>query len=80
MTEEPDEPEFTVKEEKLEKEIKVEINKLEYYLQDVDELIVNQDLKEIKVTYKRTDEILDRWEHKRTQELKCSEQKSLKGM
>ena len=60
MTEEPDEPEFTVKEEKLEKEIKVEINKLEYYLQDVDELIVNQDLKEIKVTYKRTDEILDR--------------------
>ena len=57
MTEEPDEPEFTVKEEKLEKEIKVEINKLEYYLQDV-----------------------DRWEHKRTQELKCSEQKSLKGM
>ena len=35
MTEEPEEPEFTVEEEKFEKEIKVEINKLEYYLQDM---------------------------------------------
>ena len=60
MTEEPEEPEFTVEEEKFEKEIKVEINKLEYHLQDAEELIINQDLKEIKVTSKRTDEILDR--------------------
>ena len=60
MTEEPEEPEFIVEEKKFEKEIKLEINKLEYYLQDVHELIINQDLKEIKVTSKRTDEILDR--------------------
>ena len=36
--------------EKFGKEIKVEINKLEYYLQDVEELIINQNLKEIKAT------------------------------
>ena len=35
MTEEPEEPEFIVEEKKFEKEIKVEINKLEYYLQDM---------------------------------------------
>ena len=63
-------------EEKFEKEISVEIGKLEYYLEDIDELIESDDIREIKVTSKRTDEILDRLNELvlKTQELKLEKE------
>ncbi len=60
MGEEGEQPDITPEEEKFEKEIAIEINKLQFYLEDIDELIESQDIREIKVTSKRTDEILDR--------------------
>lgn len=60
MGEEAEQPEISEEEKQFEKEIGLEINKLEYYLEDVDELIESQDLKEIKVTSKRVDEIFDK--------------------
>ncbi len=72
MGEEGEQPEITPEEEKFEKEIAIEINKLQFYLEDIDELIESQDIREIKVTSKRTDEILDRLNELvlKTQELK----------
>ena len=60
MGEEGEQPEITPEEEKFEKEIAIEINKLQFYLEDIDELIESQDIREITVTSKHTDEILDR--------------------
>ncbi len=72
MGEEGEQPDITLEEEKFEKEIAIEINKLQFYLEDIDELIESQDILEIKVTSKRTDEILDRLNELvlKTQELK----------
>ena len=63
-------------EEKFEKEIIVEIGKLEYYLDDIDELMESDDIREIKVTSKRTDKILDRLNKLvlKTQELKLEKE------
>ena len=63
-------------EEKFEKEISVEIGKLEYYLEDIHELIESDDIREIKVTSKRTDEILYRLNELvlKTQELKLEKE------
>ena len=47
-------------EKKFEKDIKKEIDKLDYYLGDTEELIESGDSKEMAVVCKRTDEILDR--------------------
>ena len=47
-------------ENKFEKDIKKEIDKLDYYLGDTEELIESSDFKEMAVVCKRTDEILDR--------------------
>ena len=47
-------------EKKLEKDIKKETEKLEYYLGDTEELIESGDFKEMANVCKRTDEILDR--------------------
>lgn len=47
-------------EKKFEKNIKKEIDKLDYYLEDTEELIESGDFKEIAVVCKRTDEIVDR--------------------
>ena len=47
-------------EKKFEKDIKKEIDKLDYYLGDTEELIESGDFKEMTVVCKRTDEILDR--------------------
>ena len=75
MGEEGEQPDITPKEEKFEKEIAIEINKLQFYLEDIDELIESQDIREIKVTSKRTDEILDRLNEilLKTQELKIEQ-------
>ena len=69
-------PAISPEEEKFEKEISVEIGKLEYYLQDIDELIESDDIREIKVTSKHTDEILDRSNELvlKTQELKLEKE------
>ena len=51
----------TSEEEKnLEKDIKKETDKLEYYLGDTEELIESDDFKEMVIVCKRTDQILDR--------------------
>ena len=47
-------------EKKLEKDIKKETDKLEYYLGDTEELIESDDFKEMVIVCKRTDQILDR--------------------
>ena len=47
-------------EKTFEKNIKKEIDKLDYYLGDTEELIESGDFKEMVVVCKRTDEILDR--------------------
>ena len=47
-------------EKKFEKDIKKEIDKLDYYLGDTEESIETGDFKEMVVVCKRTDEILDR--------------------
>ena len=47
-------------EKKFEKDIKKEIDKLDYYLGDTEELIESGHLKKMVVVCKRTDEILDR--------------------
>ena len=47
-------------EKNVEKEIKKEIDKLDYYLGDIEELTENDDFKEMVAVCKRTDEILDR--------------------
>ena len=47
-------------EKNVEKEIKKEIEKLDYYLGDIEELTENDDFKEMVAVCKRTDEILDR--------------------
>ena len=46
-------------EKKFEKDIKKEIDKLDYYLGDTEELIESGHFKEMVVVCKRTDEILD---------------------
>ena len=76
MGDENETPVISPKEEKFEKEISVEIGKLEYYLDDIDELIESDDIREIKVTSKRTDEILDRLNELvlKTQELKLEKE------
>ena len=47
-------------EKNVEKEIKKEIDKLDYYLGHIEELTENDDFKEMVAVCKRTDEILDR--------------------
>ena len=76
MGDENETPAISPEEENFEKEISVEIGKLEYYLDDIDELIENDDIREIKVTSKRTDEILDRLNELalKTQELKLEKE------
>ena len=76
MGDENETPAVSPEEEKFEKEISVEIGKLEYYLEDIDELIESDDIREIKVTSKRTDEILDRLNELvlKTQELKLEKE------
>ena len=76
MGDENETPAVSPEEEKFEKEISVEIGKLEYYLEDIDKLIESDDIREIKVTSKRTDEILDRLNELvlKTQELKLEKE------
>ena len=76
MGDENDTPAISPEEEKFEKEISVEIGKLEFYLDDIDELIESDDIRETKVTSKRTDEILDRLNELvlKTQELKLEKE------
>lgn len=52
---------FSEEEKKFEKNIKKEIDKFDYYLEDTEELIESSNFKEIVVVCKRTDEIVDRF-------------------
>ena len=76
MGDENETPAISLEEEKFEKKISVEIGKLEYCLAEIDELIESDDIREIKVTSKRTDEILDRLNELvlKTQELKVEKE------
>ena len=58
----------------------MEIGKLEYYLDNIDELIESDNIREIKVTSKRTDEILDRLNELvlKTQKLKIEKERSVR--
>jgi hypothetical protein len=51
--------EAQVSEQQIENKINKEIEKLKYYLQQTDELIEEQDLREIETVNKRTKAILD---------------------
>jgi hypothetical protein len=52
-------PEAQASEQQIENKINKEIEKLKYYLEQTDELIEEQDLKEIETVNKRTKAILD---------------------
>jgi hypothetical protein len=53
-------PEAQASEQQIENKINKEIEKLKYYLEQTDELIEEQDLKEIETVNKRTKAILDK--------------------
>ena len=60
MKSDQEERDISEQEEDLEKKIKKEIEKLQFYLEEGDELLEGCDYSEIAPTYKRTDEIQDR--------------------